>query len=99
MAYNAVYKRSVSRDLTRLGKAESRRILRQVEKDLAEKAESYPALKRKFAGLRKYRVGDYRVVYAVVGRDVLILRIGHLRKPGPLSNHHDRIARLVTESA
>jgi mRNA interferase RelE/StbE len=79
LAYNVVYKKSVSRDLAKLSKAEAGRILRRLEKDLAKKAESYPVLKGKFAGLRKYRVGDYRVIYAIVGRDALVLRIGHRR--------------------
>lgn len=34
-------------------------------------------LKGQFAGLRKYRIGDYRVIYAILGDDVLVLRIGH----------------------
>ena len=79
MADNIVYKKSVSRDLTKLGKEEARRVLRRIEKNLAEKAETYPVLKGKFAGLRKYRVGDYRVIYTILGQDVLVLRIGHRR--------------------
>ena len=34
-------------------------------------------IKGQFAGLRKYRVGDYRVIYAIIEKDVLVLRIGH----------------------
>jgi len=33
-------------------------------------------LKGQFAGLRKYRIGDYRVIYAILKEDILILRIG-----------------------
>jgi mRNA interferase RelE/StbE len=29
--------------------------------------------------LRKYRVGDYRVVFAIVEREVVVLRVGHRR--------------------
>ena len=79
MVYNIVYKKSVQRDLKKLSKAETRRILDQIEKELSEKADTYPVLKGQFAGLRKYRVGDYRVIYAILGEDVLILRIGHRR--------------------
>ncbi|MFA4948008.1 MAG: type II toxin-antitoxin system RelE/ParE family toxin [Candidatus Krumholzibacteriia bacterium] len=79
MAYRIVYKRSVARDLARLDKSEARRILNRLEKDLVEKADIYPALKGKFAGLRKYRLGEYRVIYAIVASDVQILRIGHRR--------------------
>ncbi|MDO9350111.1 MAG: type II toxin-antitoxin system mRNA interferase toxin, RelE/StbE family [Deltaproteobacteria bacterium] len=41
------------------------------------RCDTYPILKGQFAGLRKYRVGDYRVIYAILGDDVLVLRIGH----------------------
>lgn len=79
MAYNIVYKNSVQRDLKKLSKTEASRILDQIEKELSKKADTYPVLKGQFAGLRKYRVGDYRVIYAILGEDVLILRIGHRR--------------------
>jgi len=79
LTYNIAYKKSASRDLAKLPKDEARRILRRIERDLAKKAESFPVLKGRFAGLRKCRVGDYRVVYAVIGQDVLVLRIGHRR--------------------
>jgi len=80
LAYNILYKKSVQRDLKKVSKAEASRIVDQIEKELSEKADTYPVLKGQFAGLRKYRVGDYRVVYAILGDDVLILRIGHRRE-------------------
>ena len=80
MAYNIVYKKSVQRDLKKLSKAEARRVLNQVEEELSRKADTYPVLKGQFAGLRKYRVGDYRVIYAILGDEVLVLRIGHRKE-------------------
>jgi len=77
LAYNVIYKKSVSRDLNKLTKAEAARILNQIEKALSKNPESYPALKGKFAGLRKFRIGDYRIIYAILEHDVIILRIGH----------------------
>jgi len=77
LAYNVVYKKSVRRDLKKLSKAEAQRILNQIEEDLSEDGDTYPLLKGQFAGLRKYRVGDYGVIYAILGDDVLVLRIGH----------------------
>ncbi|MBD3424638.1 MAG: type II toxin-antitoxin system mRNA interferase toxin, RelE/StbE family [Candidatus Latescibacteria bacterium] len=79
MAYRIVYKRSVAKDLKKLDKKEASRILNKIEKELPKKATSYPVLKGKFAGLRKYRIGDYRVIYAIVESDVRILRIGDRR--------------------
>ena len=79
MAYNVVYKKSVHRDLKKLSKDEASRILDQIEQELTKKPESFPVLKGRFAGLRKYRIGDYRVIYALVGTDILVLRIGNRR--------------------
>ena len=77
MAYNIVYKKSVQRDLKKLSKTEAHRVLNQIEGELSKNADTYPVLKGQFAGLRKYRVGDYRVIYAILGDEVLVLRIGH----------------------
>ena len=77
MAYNVVYKKSVHRDLKKLPKAEVAGMLDQVERELAKAPEEQPLLKGQFAGLRKYRLGDYRIVYAILGVDVVVLRIGH----------------------
>ena len=80
MAFNIQYKKSIARDLSSLDKKEARRILDKIEKDLSERAESYPVLKGEFAGLRKMRVGDYRVIFTILDNDILILRIGHRRE-------------------
>ena len=77
MAFNIVYKKSVYRDLKKLTKPELKRILDHIEKELAGQPEANPVLKGQFAGLRKCRVGDYRVIYALMGLDILILRISH----------------------
>ncbi len=79
MAFNIKYKKSIERDLGRLDKKEARRILNRIENDLSAHAESYPILKGEFAGLRKMRVGDYRVIFTLMDNDILVLRIGHRR--------------------
>ena len=33
-----------------------------------------------FAGLRKMRMGDYRIIYVILDKDVVILRIGNRRE-------------------
>lgn len=79
MPYNIKYKKSVRRDLKKFSKEEATRVLDQIEEELSKKADTYPPLKGQFAGLRKYRVGHYRIIYAILGNDVLILRIGPRR--------------------
>ena len=80
MAYNIQYKHSVLKDLAGLDKPEARRIVDRIEKELSARPDTYPQLKGPFAGLRKLRVGDYRVVFAILVDDVLVLRIGHRRE-------------------
>ena len=76
MVYRIVYKKSVHRDLKKLDKHEALNILEKIENNLSEHPSSFPVLKGKFSGLRKYRVGDYRVIYVIIEEDVIILRIG-----------------------
>jgi mRNA interferase RelE/StbE len=77
LTHSIVYKASVQRDLKRISKTEVSHILNQVEQELAANTDAHPALKGEFAGLRRFRVGDYRVIYAILGQEVLVLRIGH----------------------
>ena len=80
MVYKIVYKKSVHRDLKKLDKREASNLLDRIENDLSEHPASSPVLEGKFSGLRKYRVGDYRVVYVILEADVVILRIDHRRE-------------------
>jgi mRNA interferase RelE/StbE len=80
LAYKLAFKGSVLKDLRNIDKKGAERILRHIEKDLADKAATYPVLTGKFAGLRKYRTGDYRVIFTIMDDTVLILRIRHRRE-------------------
>ena len=80
MAYNIQYKKSVEKDLARLGKAEAKQVLDKIEKELTTHPDRYPTLKGPFAGMRKMRMGDYRIIYVVLDKDVVILRVGNRRE-------------------
>ena len=77
MTYKITFKKSVAKDLKKIGLPESERILSKLTTELSVKADQLPELQGQFAGLRKYRVGDYRVIYAIIDESVLILRIRH----------------------
>ena len=79
MEYSVGYKKSVQRDLRQLSRLDAKRICDQIEQELVKNPESNPLLKGRFAGLRKYRVGDYRVIYCVLDAEVIVLRIAHRR--------------------
>ena len=75
MAYKITFKKSVSKDLEKIDSCEAGRILRKLSSDLSVNAAQFPELQGQFAGLRKYRAGNYRVIYALIGDSVLIVRI------------------------
>ena len=77
MSYKIAFKKSVARDLKKIDNDQVGRILRKIENKLPEKAETFPILTGKFSGLRKFRVGDHRVIYSIIGDTALILRIAH----------------------
>ena len=69
MAHNIFYKKSVQKDL------------RHIDKTIASKFLHHPdigePLKEKFKGLFKYKISDYRIIYAKIPEGILVLRIGH----------------------
>lgn len=77
MADELFYKKSVGQDLKKLSKGDAGHVLDQIELVLSKDPKSNPALKGKFAGLRRFRVGDYRVIYAFFETELVILKVGH----------------------
>ena len=77
MEYSLAFKSSVARDLKKIGKEQAKRILNKIVKELPSEAIKCPQLKGKFAGLRKYRIGNYRIIFALLEDTILIARISH----------------------
>ena len=75
MDYRIDYKKSVAKDLKRIGRVNAKRIMDKIDKDLIHNADRFPALTGPFTGMRKYRVGDYRVIFVIIDDCVLILKI------------------------
>jgi len=75
LGYNITFKKSVAKELKRIGKRNAKRILDKIDAELVKNPERFPALSGPFAGMRKFRVGDYRVIFVILDNDVLVLRI------------------------
>ena len=75
MDYNITFKKSVFKDLKRISKQDAKRILDKIDAKLTKHPDRLPTPTGQFSGLRKFRVGDYRVVFAIMDSDVLILRV------------------------
>ena len=80
LAGRVLYKSSVSHDLKKIQPADRDRIIREIESTLGKDPRGGVPLHGEFEGLFKLRIGDYRVVYALSGLDVLVLRIRHRSK-------------------
>ena len=88
MNYKIAFKKSVARDLKKIDKEQTNRILKKIEDELHQKAETLAILTGKFSGLRKFRVGDFRVIFSIIRDTTLILRITHRKEAYNLGMIH-----------
>ena len=80
MSFSIRIKESAAKELRRVARPERTRIVSAIDR-LAETPHLGAALKGDLRGLRRIRVGDYRVVYEVRDDElvVLVVRIAHRR--------------------
>ena len=80
MSFSIRIKASAAKDLERVSKSDRLRIVDAIDR-LAGHPLVGSALKGDLRGLRRLRVGDYRVIYEVRNNDlvVLVVRIAHRR--------------------
>ncbi len=81
--YKVVYLDAVERDLKSLDRGTVRKLLARIENYLARDPEGLgKPLKGDFQGYWRYRWGDYRVIYKISQKDILILilRIAHRKE-------------------
>ena len=80
MSFSIRIKESAAKELRRVAKPDRGRIVAAIDR-LAETPHLGAALKGDMRGLRRLRVGDYRVVYEVRDDElvVLVVRIAHRR--------------------
>lgn len=79
MAYRLIYHPGVlDQDLPTINRTIQVRIYRAIEQRLKTEPAHYGLpLRYQLKGYWKLRVGDYRVVYQIVGQEVWIFRIDH----------------------
>ncbi len=81
MTYSVSIKRSALKALERISRNDRLRVIEAID-GLRTQPTAGSVLKGEFAGLRRIRVGVYRVVYEVQDEVliVLVIRIGHRRE-------------------
>ncbi len=78
MGYSLKIKASAAKALRRIDKPERLRLIAAIDR-LANEPTAGGVLKGEFSGLRRLRVGEYRIIYEVIHNEltVLVVRIGH----------------------
>ena len=81
-SFELVYHPDVfKKDLPRISHDVKQRIRKAIEVKLTSAPEEFgEPLRRTLKGYWKLRVGDYRVIYKVEGKTVIVLRMGHRRE-------------------
>ena len=81
MTYSIQIKSSATKALGKISAKDKLRLIDAIDK-LKEQPFSGTVLKGEYSGLRRIRVGNYRVVYEVTESAllVLVIRIGHRRE-------------------
>ena len=81
MSFSIRIKGSAARDLRRIAKTDRLRIMSAIDR-LSDSPFVGNALKGDLRGLRRVRVGDYRVLYELLDETlvVLVVRVAHRRE-------------------
>lgn len=81
MTYSVSIKQSAAKALEKVGREDRLRIIAAIDQ-LKDNPAAGGVLKGEFSGLRRIRIGSYRVVYEVQEQKlvILVIRIGHRRE-------------------
>ncbi|MGB6334098.1 MAG: type II toxin-antitoxin system RelE/ParE family toxin, partial [Thermoanaerobaculia bacterium] len=72
MGYSLKIKASAAKALRRIDKPERLRLISAIDR-LANEPTAGGVLKGEFSGLRRLRVGDYRIIYEVIHNELTVL--------------------------
>ena len=73
MTWEIIYHKDVDNDLKSVGPAAAKRIMRTINEKLTKAPEKFGApLSNNLKDFRKLRIGDFRVVYQVLNKKVIV---------------------------
>jgi len=80
VTYSLQIKKSAAKALQKIEKDDRIRLIENIDR-LRNEPNAGGVLKGEFAGLRRLRVGNYRIIYEVIDERlvILVIRIGHRR--------------------
>jgi len=74
---SVVFKSSIEGDLKNIDKHKITQLINKIQSNLPSLATQCKPLKGRFKGLRRYRIGNYRIIFTVIGDEIIITKIGH----------------------
>lgn len=80
MAYQLLYTLLAQKDIKKLDNVAKKRLKSKLELLAADPIYYSKKLVHSDLGTYRYRVGDYRIIFDLHGKDIVILRVGHRRE-------------------
>ncbi len=79
MTYRLVYTRRAEKDIKKLDPSVKNHIAKSLLKLQSDPVKSSEKLTDPRIGTYRFRTGDYRIVFDIEGKDIVVLRLGHRR--------------------
>ncbi len=81
VSYSIKIKSSAAKALRRINVKERARLVQAIDR-LADEPSAGGALKGEFGGLRRLRIGRYRIIYEAIHQEltILVVRVGHRKE-------------------
>jgi mRNA interferase RelE/StbE len=80
MNYNLFYTRRAEKDIKKLDPAIKHQIGKAILKLQNNPLEHSEKLTDPKIGTYRFRIGDYRVIFDIEGKDIVILKVGHRKE-------------------
>jgi len=78
--YRLVYTNRAANDIEKLDIVARRRLKKALEKLASSPLDYSTKLIDPKIGEYRFRIGDYRVIFDLIGEEIIILRVGHRRE-------------------
>ncbi|MCL5773652.1 MAG: type II toxin-antitoxin system RelE/ParE family toxin [Firmicutes bacterium] len=80
MAYELLYTRRAAKDIVKLDRVVQKRLKKALEKFPNKPLHYAEKLIEPRLGSYRFRAGDYRIIFDIDGRRIIILHVGHRRE-------------------
>ncbi|OGM05400.1 hypothetical protein A2715_04250 [Candidatus Woesebacteria bacterium RIFCSPHIGHO2_01_FULL_39_32] len=80
MAFKIFYTKSAYKDIKKLDSVTKKRLKKGIEKNLTSPLSNARKLTDPKIGSYRWRVGNYRIIFDVHGRNIVVLRVRHRKE-------------------